>query len=176
MNCARAVVTNNSILRVGARRERERGRESRRRNPSPSLLTGEHRAAGRRRGAARTGAPAPTPPTLPSIRPSDGGRSVDQLAERLSGFRNAWTTSNRVTALRPLNSSRHPLARTSAFHFETSTGWSAPALPKPLPYAENGRRRKLVAAIKKSVAFAETFLPRPLPLSRISLSHLFGDK
>lgn len=105
MNCACAVVTNNSILRAGARHERESAKQ-----PFPlALLTGEHRAAERRRGAARTGAPSPTPPALPSIRLSDGGRSVDQLAERPSGFQNAWTTSNRVTALRPLNSSCHPL-------------------------------------------------------------------
>lgn len=112
MNCACAVVTNNSILRAGARRERERERErvgdATLFPRSPNWRTSSSREASWRRS---DGSPIPpTPLALPSIRPSNGGRSVDQLAERPSGFQNAWTTSNRVTALRPLNSSCHPLA------------------------------------------------------------------
>lgn len=136
MNCACAVVTNNSILRAGARRERESATQ-----PFPhALLTGEHGAVGRRRGAARTEAPSPTPPALPSVRPS--GRSVDQLAER---------RDSRMPGLRPtglphfaLSIPLATLSRTSTFHFETfMLVRSHPT--NPLPYAENGRRRKPVA-------------------------------
>lgn len=115
MNCARALLTNNSILRAAARAPRGR--------VGDATLSPPDRSVEQLRGiAAPLGLKPPIPlpfhqsvrPSVrlsvyPYIRPSDCGRSVDQLAARPSGFQDVWTTSNRVTAPRPLNSSSHPL-------------------------------------------------------------------
>lgn len=146
MNCARAMVTNNSILRVGTRCERETATQP----FSLAFLTEEHRAAGRRRGATRTGAsPFPMEP-LP-FRSSDSGRSVDQLAggaryiyiyRRDSGMPGLHPTRLPHFAL-SIPSTEQPLSCTSMLHSETSA--PTRSLRKSSFYTENEHRRcKLV--------------------------------
>lgn len=165
MNCACAVVTNNSILRAGARHARERDASLFPR--SPNWRTPSSREASRRRS---DGSPIPPdasypsiyPSVRPSVRPSDGGRSVDQLAER--DRRDSRMPGLRPTGLPHVALSIPPafLSRTSTFHFETST----PIRPRPYrTFAPTQKTGVVVnswaATVEKSVAFVETSFPSP---------------
>lgn len=178
MNCACAVVTNNSILQAGTRCERERERERQRVDDttlfprSPNWRTSSSREASRRHS---DWIPIPLV-SSPSIHPSVWRWPVSRSAgrERPSGFQNAWTTSNRVTALRPLNSSCHPLA-----HIDVPLR-DLPLDPRPILYRTFTLRRKRASRRRKLVARHGWKVGRlhgdllSSPSLYFSLYHLFG--
>lgn len=159
------MVTNNSILRVGARREREPATQP----FSLALLTGEHGAAGRRRGATRTGTPSPTPAALPSVRLTVAGQSISWPRD----CRDSGMPGLRPTGLPHFALSISPaiLPRTSTFHFETLV---RPLSYQTCPTQKTGVVNSWTVTVEKSVAFVKTSPSLSLYLSSSSL--FFGDK